>query len=73
MKLIRGISSSILALLTRKQHVHELAVGGARAELLDLGHLGLEAAIDPGQHLVPEYQRKHVSNILLLGGSTQGY
>ena len=43
-----------IVLLTGKEHVHELAVGGARAHLLNLPHLGLEAAIDPGQHLMPE-------------------
>ena len=43
-----------LDLLTGEEHVHELAVGGARPELLNLAHLRLEAAIDPGQHLVPE-------------------
>lgn len=42
-----------LDILTGKEHVHELAVGGARPHLLNLAHLRLEAAVDPGQHLVP--------------------
>ena len=42
---IKGI---FLILLTRKEHIHELAVGGTGAHLLNLADLGLEAAIDPG-------------------------
>ena len=38
----------ILVLLTGKEHVHELAVGGTGSHLLNLAHLGLEAAVDPG-------------------------
>ena len=36
-----------------KQHVHELAVDGPGAELLDLDVSGGEAVVDPGQHVVP--------------------
>ena len=39
--------------LTREEHVHELTVGGPATHLLDLPHLGVEAVVDPGQHLVP--------------------
>ena len=42
---IKGI---FLILLTRKEHIHELAVGGTGAHLLNLADLGLEAAVDPG-------------------------
>ena len=38
----------IIVLLTGKKHVHELAVGGTGSHLLNLAHLGLEAAVDPG-------------------------
>ena len=38
---------------TREEHVHHLTVGGPSAKLLHLPYLGLEVAIDPGQHLVP--------------------
>ena len=37
-----------------EEHVHELAVDGARAQLLDLGVLGAQAIVDPGQHVVSE-------------------
>ena len=35
-----------------EQHVHELAVDGARAQLLDLGVLGAQTVVHPGQHVV---------------------
>ena len=38
---------------TWEQHVHELAVGRTAAHLLDLPQLGVEAVVNPGQHLVP--------------------
>ena len=40
-------------LLTWEEHVHELAVGGSGAHLLYLGHLSVQAFVDPGQHLMP--------------------
>lgn len=36
-----------------EQHVHELTVGGSRAQLLDLGEAGGETVVDPRQHVVP--------------------
>ena len=36
-----------------KEHVHELAVDGPGAELLNLDVSGGEAVVDPGQHVVP--------------------
>ena len=44
--------SSHIKLLTREEHIHELAVGGPGAHLLYLGHLRVQAVIQPGQHLV---------------------
>lgn len=35
-----------------EQHVHELAVGGARAQLLDLREAGLQAVVHPRQHVM---------------------
>ena len=35
-----------------EEHVHELAVDGSSAQLLDLGVLGAQAIVDPGQHVV---------------------
>ena len=35
-----------------EEHVHELAVDGAGAQLLDLGVLSAQAVVDPGQHVV---------------------
>ena len=40
-------------IFTREQHVHELTVSGSAAHLLDLPQLGVEAVVNPGQHLVP--------------------
>lgn len=39
--------------LTWKQHVHELAIGGTRAQLFDFAETALEALVDPGEHIVP--------------------
>ena len=45
---------------TWEQHVHELAVGGPGAHLLDLGEPGVEAVVDPGQHVVAgQVVRRH--------------
>ena len=38
--------------LTGEEHVHELAVRGAAAHLLDLGEARVERLVDPGQHVV---------------------
>lgn len=38
---------------SRKQHIHVLAVGGARAQLLDLVELRPEAVVDPREHVMP--------------------
>ena len=35
-----------------EEHVHELTIDGASAKLLNLGVLGAEAVVDPGQHVV---------------------
>ena len=35
-----------------EEHVHELAVGCTSAQLLNLGVLGGQTVIDPGQHVV---------------------
>ena len=48
-----------MLLLTREQHVHELTVGGPAAHLLDLPQLGVEAVVDPGQHLVPAKSQQY--------------
>ena len=32
----------MMIIITREEHVHELAVGGPRAELLNLGELSLQ-------------------------------
>ena len=46
--------------LTGEEHVHELAVRGAAAHLLDLGEAGVERLVDPGQHVVPgQVVRRH--------------
>ena len=37
---------------TWEEHVHELAVGGPGAHLLNLGVPRVEAVVDPGQHIV---------------------
>ena len=36
-----------------EEHVHELAVDGPGAELLDLDVPRVEGVVDPGQHVVP--------------------
>ena len=41
-----------------EQHVHELAVDGARAQLLDLGVLGAQTVVHPGQHVVSEEENQ---------------
>ncbi|MPC28658.1 hypothetical protein E2C01_021869 [Portunus trituberculatus] len=38
--------------LTREEHVYELAVGRTGAQLLNLDKVGLEAIIDPVQHIM---------------------
>ena len=35
-----------------EEHVHELAVGCTSAQLLNLGVLGGQTVIDPGQHVM---------------------
>lgn len=48
----------------RKEHVHELAVSGARAQLLNLCEIGLQTLIYPQQHIMPgQIVRRHVSRI----------
>ena len=46
-------------LSTWEENVHELAVGGAGAHLLDLPDLRLEAAVHPGEHVMPGHKDDH--------------
>ena len=67
----------------REKHVHELAVRRAAAHLLDLGVVGPQAVVDPGQHIVPRevvrcYGRavdvhRHTSAFSLNGRSSLNY
>ena len=45
---------------TWEEYVHELAVGGPGAHLLDLPDLRLQAPVDPGQHVVSAGDRVSV-------------
>lgn len=41
------VGSDSVCALTWKEHVHELTIGAACAQLLDFGKIGSERVIDP--------------------------
>ena len=53
---------------TWEEYVHELAVGGPGAHLLDLPDLRLQAPVDPGQHVVSAGDR-----VRLIGSAASVY